>query len=110
MLRSSLNRIPGRLAFNGISLYAKDGTTIDQELEYVTEPVGVAGLGVLDQRDKEAHYKITLTPDGRMTTAIAAVLWPYGNPVIGTGIFTDTNVRKRGADLWGRWQGVFFDK
>jgi len=92
MLRSSLNRIPGRLAFNGISLYAKDGTTIDQELQYVTEPVGVAGLGVLDQRDKEAHYKITLTPDGRMTTAIAAVLWPYGNPVIGTGIFTDTDV------------------
>ena len=27
-----------------------------------------------------------------MTTAIAAVLWPYSNPTIGSGIFTDTDV------------------
>jgi hypothetical protein len=34
MLRSNLNRIPGRLAFNSVSLYSKGGTTIDQELQY----------------------------------------------------------------------------
>jgi hypothetical protein len=27
-----------------------------------------------------------------MTTALAAVLWPYSNPTIGAGIFTDTDV------------------
>lgn len=92
MLRSSLNRIPGRLAFNAISLYSKAGTTIDTDLVYSLEPIGVAGLGKIDNRDKEAYDEITLTPDGRMTTALAAVLWPYSNPILGAGIFTDTDV------------------
>ena len=56
------------------------------------EKVGAAGLGDIDNRDKEAYDEITLTPDGRMTTAIANVLWPYGNPTIGAGIFTDTDI------------------
>ena len=92
MQRSSLNRIPGRLAFNGTSLYSKDGTTIDTDLVYSQEVIGVAGLGKIDNRDKEAYDEITITPDGRMTTALAAVLWPYNNPTPGTGIFTDTDV------------------
>lgn len=92
MNRSSLKRIPGRLNFAGISLYSKGGTTIDQELNYSQEAIDVAGLGRVDNRDKEAHYKITLTPDGRISPAIAAALWPYGNPTIGAGIFTDVDV------------------
>ncbi len=51
MQRSSLNRVPGRLAFNGISLYSKEGTTIDTDLVYSMEPVGAAGLGKVDNRD-----------------------------------------------------------
>ncbi|HSY18243.1 MAG TPA: hypothetical protein VK815_07920 [Candidatus Acidoferrales bacterium] len=92
MNRSDLKRIPGRLAWNSISLYSKGGTTIDQELQYASEEVNVVGMGKVDNRDKEANYKITLTPDGRMSTAIASKLWPYNNPVIGSGIFTDTDV------------------
>lgn len=83
---------PGRLAFNGISLYSKEGTTIDTDLVYSQEAIGVAGLGKIDNRDKEAYDEINITPDGRMTAAIAAALWPYNNPTIGTGIFTDTDV------------------
>lgn len=92
MQRSSLNRIPGRLAFNGISIYSKEGTTIDTDLVYSLEAVGAAGLGKVDNRDKEAYDEIQITPDGRMTTTIAAVLWPFSNPAIGTGIFSDTDV------------------
>ena len=92
MLRSSLNRIPGRLAFNAISLYSKAGTTIDTDLVYSQEAIEVAGLGKIDNRDKEAYDEISLTPDGRMTPALAAVLWPYNNPIPGTGIFTDADV------------------
>lgn len=91
MQRSSLNRVPGRLVFNGISLYSKEGTTIDTDLIYSQEAVGAAGLGNIDNRDQEAYDEITITPDGRMTTAIAAVLWPYNNPTIGSGIFTDAD-------------------
>jgi len=92
MQRSNLNRVPGRLAFNSISLYSKDGTTIDTDLVYQQEPVGAAGLGKIDNVDKEAYDEITLTPDGRISTAICAVVLPYGNPTIGQGIFTDTDV------------------
>lgn len=91
MTRASLHRIPGRLLFNAISLYSKEGTTIDTDLVYSQEQVDIAGLGTIDNRDKEAYDEITLTPDGRMTTAIAAVLWPFANPTIGAGIFTDTD-------------------
>jgi len=92
LTRASLNRIPGRLAFNGVSIFSKAGTTIDTDLVYDTEKVGVEGYGTLDNRDKEAYDEITITPDGRMTTALAAVYWPYSNPTIGAGIFTDTDV------------------
>jgi hypothetical protein len=92
MQRSNLNRVPGRLAYNGISLYSKGGTTIDTDLVYNFENIEVAGLGKIDNRDKEAYDEIQITPDGRMSTAIAAVLWPYNNPVIGAGIFPATDV------------------
>jgi hypothetical protein len=80
------------LAFNAISLYSKEGTTIDTDLVYSQEAIGVAGLGKIDNRDKEAYDEITITPDGRMTTAIAAVLWPYASPTLGAGIFPATDV------------------
>jgi hypothetical protein len=95
MQRSNLNRIPGRLVLTNsagsISLYSKEGTTIDTDLVYSQEPIGAAGTGVIDNRDKEAYDEISLTPDGRMTAAIAAALWPYANPTIGQGIFSDTD-------------------
>jgi hypothetical protein len=93
MQRSSLKRIPGRLAFNGISLYSKEGTTIDTDLVYSQESIGAAGLGKTDNRDKEAYDEITITPDGRISAGLAAILWPYNNPVIGTGIFTDADIK-----------------
>lgn len=92
MQRSNLNRVPGRLAFNSISLYSKKDTTIDTDLIYQQEEVGVAGLGKIDNRDKEAYDEITITPSGLLTTAIAAVLFPYTNPTMGAGIFTGTDV------------------
>jgi hypothetical protein len=92
MQRSSLNRVPGRLAFNSISLYSKGGTTIDTDLVYSQEAIDVAGLGKIDNRDKEAYDEINITPDGRMNATIAAVLWPYSNPTLGAGIFGGTDV------------------
>jgi len=92
MQRSNLNRVPGRLVFNGISLYSKEGTTIDTDLVYSQEAIGAAGLGKIDNRDKEAYDEINITPDGRISTAIAAALLPYSSPTIGAGIFPSTDV------------------
>ena len=92
MQRSNLNRVPGRLAFNSISLFSKGGTTIDTDLVYSMESIEVAGLGKIDNRDKEAYGEITLTPDGRISSTIAGVLWPYNSPTLGAGIFPSTDV------------------
>ena len=95
MLRSSIQRIPARLVYNSgtpVSLYAKAGTQIEQELVYEGTEVGVAGLGLTDRRDKEMYYRLHITPEGRLTSGIAGLLFPYGNPTVGAGIFTDTDV------------------
>jgi len=95
MLRSSIQRVPARLVYNSgtpVSLYAKPGTHIEQELMYAGVDTGAAGLGLTDKRDQELYYRIHITPEGRLTTAIAGLLFPYGNPTIGSGIFTDTDV------------------
>lgn len=90
--RSSLNRIPGRLAFNGISMFSKGGTTIDTDQVYSQVAVEVAGMGKIDNRDNEAYDEITITPDGRVSPTIAGVIYPYTNPVLGSGIFPSTDV------------------
>ena len=74
LTRASLNRIPGRLAFAGVSIFSKAGTTIDTDLVYDTEKVGVEGYGTLDNRDKEAYDEITITPDGRTTVSCASAV------------------------------------
>jgi len=95
MLRSAIQRVPARFVYNTgtpVSFLAKEGKDIQQDLVYEGVDVGAAGLGLTDKRDKELHYRVSFTPDGRLTAAIAAALYPYGNPVVGTGIFTDTDI------------------
>lgn len=92
MNRSDIKKTPGRLVFDGVSLYAKLGTFIESKLVSEMFAVGTDGHGELDQRQKEAYYRTTITPDGRLNDDIAAMLWPYGNPTIGNPIFTDADV------------------
>ena len=91
MNRSDIKKTPGRIVFRGSSFLAKLGTAIESKLISEMFAVGTDAAGELDQRQKEAYNRITITPDGRMTSALAALLWPYGNPTIGTGIFSDTD-------------------
>ena len=95
MLRSSIQRIPARFVYNTgtpVSFLAKEGTVIQQDLVYEGIEVGAAGLGLIDKRDSQMYYRVTFTPDGRLTAAIAGALFPYANPTIGAGIFTDTDI------------------
>lgn len=91
MNRSNIKKTPGRIVFKASSFLAKLGTAIESQLVSELFPVGTDAHGELDQRQKEAHYRINLTPDGRLTADLAAILWPYGNPTIGNGIFTATD-------------------
>lgn len=91
MNRSDIKKTPGRIVFDSMSLYAKLGTHIESTLVSEMFPVGTDAAGELDHRQAEAHYRTTITPDGRITSTIAGKVWPYGNPSIGSGIFTDTD-------------------
>jgi hypothetical protein len=91
MNRSDIKKTPGRLLYDGVSLYSKLGTFIEAKLVSEMFAVGTDISGELDQRQKEAYYRVTLTPDGRLDGLIAGMLWPHGNPTMGTGIFTNTD-------------------
>lgn len=91
MLRSDIKKTPGRLVFDSVSLYSKLNTFIEAKPVSEMFAVGTDGHGELDQRQREYYYRVQLTPDGRLTSTIAAMLWPYGNPTIGNGILTDTD-------------------
>jgi hypothetical protein len=91
MNRSDIKKTPGRLVFDSVSLYSKLNTAIEAQLVSELFAVGTDLHGELDQRQREAYYRVRITPDGRFDTTLAAMLWPYGNPTMGTGIFTDTD-------------------
>lgn len=91
MNRSDIKKTPGRLVFKGSSFLAKLNTAIQARLVSEMFAVGTDAHGELDQRQKEAYHRIIITPDGRLNSTLAAILWPYGNPTIGSGIFTDTD-------------------
>lgn len=91
MNRSDIKKTPGRIVYQSISLLAKLGTFIESAPVLETFEVGTDAGGPLGKRWKEAHDRIKVTPDGRFTSGIAAVLFPYLNPTIGTGIFNDTD-------------------
>jgi hypothetical protein len=91
MNRNDIKKTPGRLLYDSVSLFAKLGTAIEARLISELFAVGTDVAGELDQRQKEAYYRVIITPEGRLTSPIAAMLWPYGNPTMGTGIFTNTD-------------------
>lgn len=91
MNRSDIKKTPGKIVFRTISLLAKLGTFIEQTPVLEQFDIGTDASGPLGKRWKEAYDRIKITPDGRFTSGIAAVLFPYLNPTIGSGIFSDTD-------------------
>lgn len=92
MNRTAFQRVPARLVLGSLSILAKEDTNIEQSLIYEGLDIGAAGIGLIDKRDKEMYYRVNITPEGRLSSAIAAALFPYGNPTIGAGIFSDSDV------------------
>jgi len=91
MLRSDIKKTPGRLVFDSVSLYSKLKTFIEARPVSEMFAVGTDGHGELDQRQREYYYRVNITPDGRLSEAIAAMLFPYGNFTKGAGILSDTD-------------------
>jgi hypothetical protein len=106
-MRADIVKTPGRLVFDpsgaNVSLFSKLNTPIERMLVHEMFVVGTDNYGQLDWRDREAYARIRITPDGRLTTAIAAVLWPstFRNYTAGHAIFangTDVKMELHGID------------
>ena len=56
-------------------------------------------FGKVDSRYQDRKVEVSFEPSGAITSALAAVLWPYGATTVGTSIFTGTD---RPLEIFGR--------
>lgn len=90
--RSSLVLGPGHFLFgSGLTskLYCSN---IKVQIKTEWNEIRPGGFGRIDRRKKDETIVITCSPIGELTSAIAALLWPYGSTAMGASIFgaTDT--------------------
>lgn len=88
--RSSIITGPARLVMSSASLHTKGD--LDVQIIEETIPIETAPYGKIDERAVDAMVKVTGTPDGRWSSAIRGILFPYLNPTIGADIFTASDV------------------
>jgi hypothetical protein len=88
--RSSIITGPARLLMSSASLHTKGD--LDVQIIEETIPIETAPYGKIDERAVDAMIKISGTPDGRWSSAIRGILFPYLNPTIGSDIFTASDV------------------
>lgn len=92
LARASLYKGPGtvKIGAAGPTFYDKDG--ISAELAATRFAISSSAQGIIDNRRDDVIGKIAFTPAGFLSSAAAAALYPYGNPVIGASIFTGSDV------------------
>jgi hypothetical protein len=92
MLRSSILRGPGVVSFGGQVFYTAGNIKVEQKLKTFDIPVSTVGRA--DLRAEDVVTEITFVPAGQWKTAHLGVLLPaaYRNPVVGTSIYTSTDV------------------
>lgn len=96
--RTTIIKGPALVIFAGSSFWSKG--------DVVIKPVNVgfdittSHFGAVDKRFKDRQIEVTFEPAGQFTTALAAVLWPYGSTAVGTSIYgaTDRVLQVHGRD------------
>lgn len=61
--------------------------------------IDTAHFGKVDERFSDRRIEVTFEPAGAITSALAAVLWPYGGSAVGASILTGTD---RALEIFGR--------
>jgi hypothetical protein len=62
-------------------------------------PIDTAHFGKVDERIQDRRVEVTFEPSGAISSALAAVLWPYGATTVGASIFTGTD---KALEIFGR--------
>ena len=89
---------PCLITFGGQTFWSKGNVGYKQIVERFA--VGTSAFGEVDGRTKDKRIEVSFEPDGRFTSALAAVLWPYAATSIGASIFgaTDRELVIHGRD------------
>lgn len=76
---------PALVTFAGQTFWSKGDIT----LKPVTNnfKIGTSAFGDVDERTQDKSIEISFEPDGRFTSGLAAVLWPYAATAIGASIY-----------------------
>jgi len=88
--RENIIRGPGAVKLGSVQIYDKDG--IDSALVPTGFKVMVSAIGEVDTKLEDAIGETGFTPSGRVTAALLAALYPYGNPTYGADIFGASDV------------------
>lgn len=83
--RTSIIHGPAKITFGGQSFWSKGDITMRQINERFA--LESANFGPLDERVQNRRFEITFEPEGRFTSALAAILWPYAATNIGDDVF-----------------------
>ena len=89
MTRASLVKGPAKCVYTpatgAATFFSKDDFNV--ALEQSTFDVRNSAHGLTSQRVLDVMAKATMTPEGRLTAAMIAGLWPYASSLVGTSIF-----------------------
>ena len=80
---------PCLVTFAGSTFWSKGDVTLKPVFDKFD--VETSSWGTVDTRVKNKKYTVAFEPDGRMTSALMAVLWPYGGAATGLSLFGATD-------------------
>jgi len=83
--RTTIIAGPCLITFAGSTFLSKGDVTLKPVFDKFDVETSV--LGKVSERIRNKKYTVTFEPDGRMTSALIAVMWPYGATVFGSSIF-----------------------
>lgn len=96
--RTSIISGPALIKYNtGSSFWSKGNV----EIKVINDRFNIdtAHFGKVDERFQDRRVEVTFEPAGAISSALAAVLWPYGATTVGSSVFTGTD---KPLEIFGR--------
>lgn len=96
--RTTIISGPALIVFAGSSFWSKGDVMLKPVNKRFDIPT--SHFGKVDERFSDRRIEVTFEPAGQFTTALAAVLWPYGATQVGASIYgaTDRILQVHGRD------------
>ena len=87
--RTTILSGPCLITYKGSTFLSKGDVTLKPVFDKFD--IETSAFGKVDTRLKNKKYTVAFEPDGRMTAALIAILWPYGASATGLSIFGSTD-------------------